>query len=84
MKIEMWPIDRVKPYESNPRDNDDAVDAVAASIREFGMRQPLVVDSGGVIVVGHTRWKAAKKLELTKVPVHVAKDLSPGPPGHYR
>ena len=64
MKIEMWPIDRVQPYESNPRDNDDAVDAVAASIRAFGFRQPIVVDPDGVIIVGHTRWKAAKKLGL--------------------
>jgi DNA modification methylase len=76
MRIESWPIERVKPYESNPRINDDAVDAVAASIREFGFRQPIVVDTEGVIVVGHTRWKAAKKLGLTEVPVHIATDLT--------
>jgi DNA modification methylase len=76
MRIEMWPVERVKPYESNPRINDDAVDAVAASIREFGFRQPIVVDAEGVIVVGHTRWKAAKNLGLTEVPVHVATDLT--------
>ena len=76
MRIEMWPVDRVQPYDKNPRINDDAVDAVAASIREFGFRQPIVVDSEGVIIVGHTRWKAAKKLGLSEVPVHVATDLT--------
>jgi DNA modification methylase len=76
MRIEMWAVDRVQPYDKNPRINDDAVDAVAASIREFGFRQPIVVDAEGVIVVGHTRWKAAKKLGLTEVPVHVATDLT--------
>jgi ParB-like chromosome segregation protein Spo0J len=51
--------------------------ARAASIREFGFRVPVVVDPGGVIICGHTRWKAAKKLQLAKVPVHVATDLTP-------
>ena len=68
----------------NPRVNDDAVDAVAASIREFGFRQPIVVDADGVIICGHTRWKAAQKLGLEKVPVHVAKDLSPEQIKAYR
>jgi len=77
MKIEQWEIGRVRPYERNPRKNDEAVDAVAASIREFGWRQPIVVDGEGVIVVGHTRLKAALKLGLRKVPVHVATGLSP-------
>ncbi len=76
MKIDLWPIARVKPYEKNPRVNDGAVDAVAASLREFGFRQPIVVDSDGVVIVGHTRWKAAQKLGLAKVPVHVATDLT--------
>ncbi|MCA9119250.1 MAG: ParB N-terminal domain-containing protein [Planctomycetaceae bacterium] len=76
MKIQLWAITRVKPYPNNPRVNDDAVDAVAASLREFGFRQPIVVDTEGVIVCGHTRWKAAQKLGLAKVPVHVAKDLT--------
>ena len=62
MLVELWPIERVKPYERNPRVNDSAVDAIAASLREFGWRQPIVVDGEGVIIVGHTRWKAAKKL----------------------
>ena len=75
MKIEMWAIDRIKPYDKNPRINDGAVDAVAKSIQAFGVRQPIVVDTEGVIIVGHTRWKAAKKLGLTEVPVHVARDM---------
>ena len=84
MKVEMRNIDEVKPYEQNPRVNDAAVEAVARSIREFGFRQPIVVDEAGVIVVGHTRWKAAKALGLPKVPVHVAKDLSPEKAKAYR
>ncbi len=84
MKIELWKLSRVKPYPNNPRVNDDAVDAVVASIREFGFRQPIVVDSDGVIIVGHTRWKAAQKLGLEKVPVHVAKELSPEQIKAYR
>lgn len=62
MKIELWTLDRIKPYPGNPRQNDDAVVAVAVSLQELGFRQPIVVDSEGVIIVGHTRWKAAKKL----------------------
>lgn len=74
--LENWPIKKVKPYERNPRRNDNAVDAVAASIREFGFRQPIVVDRDGVIIVGHTRLKAAKKLGMKEVPVLVADDLT--------
>jgi ParB-like chromosome segregation protein Spo0J len=62
MLVEMRPIGSIRPYENNPRHNDAAVDAVAASIKEFGFRQPIVVDEDGVIVVGHTRYKAALKL----------------------
>src|SRR5260221_14589376 len=84
MKIELWQLSRVKPYPDNPRINDAAVDAVAKSIREFGFRQPIVLDTEGVIIVGHTRWKAAQKLGLEKVPVHVAKDLTPAQIKAYR
>ena len=77
MQIETWPIDRPQPYEKNPRLNDDAVAAVANSIREFGFRQPIVVDEEGVVIIGHTRLKAAKQLGLTEVPVHVARGLAP-------
>ena len=76
MKVEQWQLSQLRPYEHNPRSNDDAVDTVAASIREFGFRQPIVVDENGVIIVGHTRFKAAQKLRLTEVPVHVASGLS--------
>lgn len=84
MQIEMWPIGRVKPYERNPRVNDDAVASVAASLKEFGWRQPIVVDAGGVIIVGHTRLKAALKLGLAEVPVHIATDLTPEQIKAYR
>jgi DNA modification methylase len=84
MKIELWKTSDVKPYPGNPRQNDSAVDAVAASIKEFGFRQPIVVDTEGVIICGHTRYKAALKLGLEKVPVHVAKDLSPARIRAYR
>ncbi len=77
MLIELRSLTSIRPYDKNPRINDDAVDAVAASIREYGFRQPIVVDTDGVIVCGHTRYKAAQKLGLEKVPVHVAKDLTP-------
>jgi len=82
--VELRPIDAIQPYPGNPRVNDDAVDAVAASLKEFGFRQPIVIDAEGVIIAGHTRWKAAKKLGLTKVPVHVATDLTPEQAKAYR
>jgi len=69
-------LDEIKPYENNPRHNDNAVDAVANSIREFGFKVPIVVDSEGVIVAGHTRYKAAQKLGLQTVPCLVADDLN--------
>ncbi len=84
MDVKLVNIDDVRPYEANPRINDQAVDAVAASLREFGFRQPIVVDEQNVIIVGHTRWKAAKKLGLGQVPVHVARDLSPERVKAYR
>ena len=84
MKIELRPPANNKPYEKYPRINDQAVSAVAESIRRFGFRQPIVVDEGGVIVCGHTRWKAARKLGLEKVPVHVAVDLTPEQIRAYR
>jgi len=82
--IEIRPIDSIRPYEHNPRKNDSAVDAVATSLREFGFRQPIVVDPEGVIIAGHTRYKVALKLGLAKVPVHVATDLSPEQIRAYR
>jgi ParB-like chromosome segregation protein Spo0J len=84
MHVELRPIDSIRPYDKNPRVNDPGVDAVAASIREFGFRQPIVVDEESVIIVGHTRYKAALKLGLTEVPVHVAVGLSPAQAKAYR
>jgi DNA modification methylase len=84
MKTETVPIACIKPYLGNPRHNDAAVDAVARSLAEFGWRQPIVVDPEYVIVVGHTRYKAAQKLGCTEVPVHVATDLTPEQIRAYR
>ena len=75
-EIEWMPIGSVKPYDRNPRRNDDAVDAVANSIAEFGFKNPIIVDSDLVIIAGHTRLKAAKKLGLKEVPVVIASDLT--------
>lgn len=76
MQVQSMKIDEVKPYPNNPRNNDDGVEAVANSIKEFGWQQPIVVDKDNVIIVGHTRYKAAKKLGMDKVPVVVASNLS--------
>ncbi len=84
MKVQLRALASITPYENNPRLNDGAVAAVAASIKEFGFRQPIVVDEHGVIVVGHTRYKAAVQLGLEKVPVHVATGLSPAQIKAYR
>jgi DNA modification methylase len=84
VKIEMRRLADIKPYEQNPRHNDAAVDAVAASIGQFGVRQPLVLDEDDTIIVGHTRYKAALKLGLEEVPVHVAVGLSPEQARAYR
>ncbi len=83
-KVELRQLAEIMPYEQNPRLNDDAVEAVMNSIRAFGWRQPIVVDGDGVIICGHTRWKAAQRLSLEKVPVHVATDLSPEKVRAYR
>ncbi len=84
MDVEMWPVSRLKPYPQNPRHNDAGVDAVAASLKEYGWQQPCVVDEQDVIVVGHTRYKAALKLGMTEVPVHVARGLTPEQARAYR
>ncbi|MBM4019944.1 MAG: chromosome partitioning protein ParB [Planctomycetes bacterium] len=84
MQVEPRDIGAIRPYEQNPRLNDQAVEAVAKSLREFGFRQPIVVDADGVIICGHTRWKAAQKLGLKQVPVHVATDLTPAQVKAYR
>jgi len=70
--VSLRDINSIKPYAKNPRRNDLAVAAVARSIESFGFQQPIVVDSQGVVIVGHTRLKAAHSLNLTQVPVIVA------------
>ena len=76
MEVQNLKIDEIKPYENNPRNNDGAVDATANSIKEFGWQQPIVVDKDMVIIAGHTRYLAAKKLGCDTVPVVVASNLS--------
>lgn len=76
MEIIMRRVAELTPYEKNPRKNDNAVKYVAESIEQFGFKVPLVITSNGVIVAGHTRLKAAKKLGLETVPCIVADDLN--------
>lgn len=76
MKIEYVPLSKLRPYENNPRLNDTAMVAVENSIKEFGFRVPILVDGNGVIVAGHTRYKAAKHLGMKEVPVVCINDLS--------
>ena len=76
MQIFEKKLTEITPYEKNPRKNDDAVKYVAESIRQFGFKQPIVIDREGVIVAGHTRLKAAKKLKLKTVPCVIADDLT--------
>lgn len=76
IKIIYKNIDELVPYENNPRDNTAAIDAVAASIKEFGFKNPIIIDSDNVIVAGHTRLKAAQKLKIQNVPCVVADDLT--------
>ena len=77
MQIHDISISQLREYENNPRNNDSAVDAVAESIRKFGFKVPVVVDSDNVIVCGHTRVKAARKLGMETVPCIIADDLTP-------
>lgn len=76
LTFETWPIERCVDYARNPRKNDHAVDKVAAAIREFGFRVPIVAKSDGLVVDGHLRLKAAKKLGLSEVPVILADDMT--------
>lgn len=76
MQIKMMGLKDIKPYEKNPRRNDKSVDFVANSIKEFGFKVPIVIDKDDVIVCGHTRYKAAKKLKMQEVPCIMADDLT--------
>jgi len=83
--IENWPVDRPLPYARNARKiPEKAIEKVASSIAEFGWQQPIVVDTKGVIIAGHTRLLAAKKLRLESVPVHIASGLTEGQVKAYR
>ena len=84
MKVEQWKTDDIIPYENNPRVNDMAVDKVAMSLQQYGWQQPIVVDSDGVIIAGHTRWKAARHLGMGYCPVVVADSLTPAQVKAYR
>ena len=85
MKIEIADINSIKPYENNPRKlKDSAIEKVAMSLKEYGFRQPIVVDKNRIIVVGHTRYRASKKLGFKEVPITVADNLTPEQVNAYR
>lgn len=83
-KITLMALTDITPYENNPRNNEEAVEKVANSIKEFGFNQPIVVDKDNVIIVGHTRYLAAQELGLTEAPVIVAGNLSDEQAQAYR
>src|ERR1700722_893370 len=76
LTVETWPVSRLIPYARNPRKNDEAVDQMAAAIKEFGFRIPIVARSDGAVIDGHLRLKAALHLGLTEVPVALADELT--------
>lgn len=84
MDIIMKRLDELQPYKNNPRINDEAVPYVAASIREFGFKVPIIIDQDNVVVTGHTRLKAAKQLGLDEVPCIIADDLTPDQVAAFR
>jgi DNA modification methylase len=84
MRVVLTEIDKIIPYDKNPRKNEKSVDKVASSLQEFGFQQPIVVDKNGVVIVGHTRLKAAIKLGLKEVPVVYAEDLTEEQAKAYR
>jgi hypothetical protein len=84
LNVQEVAIGDVVPYDRNPRKNVKAVDKVAASLREYGWQQPIVVDAAMVIVAGHTRYLAAKSLGMSTVPVHIASTLTPEQVRAYR
>lgn len=76
MNIQMLKLSDIKPYENNPRKNNEAVKYVAQSIKEFGFKVPIVIDKNNVIIAGHTRYKAAKRLKIKEVTTIIADDLT--------
>ena len=84
MKVEEINLSEIKPYEFNPRKNEKAIDKVAASLREFGWKQPIVVDVQNVVLAGHTRLAAAISLNYQVAPVVVAEGLTDAQKAAYR
>ena len=84
MRVRQIETEKLVPYARNPRHNEAAIDKVAASIREFGWKQPIVVDAQMTVIAGHTRLQAARKLEMGRVPIVVADDLTPEQVKAYR
>lgn len=84
MEIIIKKLEEIKPYVGNPRVNSEAVSKVAESIKLFGMKQPIVIDSAGVIIAGHTRYEALKSLKSKTAPCIVAKDLTKDQAKAYR
>lgn len=76
LEIKYIPIDDIKPYKNNPRLNEDAIPYVMNSIKEFGFKNPIILDKNNVIVAGHTRLESAKRLDMKEVPVIYADDLT--------
>lgn len=76
MQVQDTDISKIKPYKNNPRDNSEAIGEVAKSIKAYGFQQPIVVDKDGTIIVGHTRYEAAKSLGLKTIPVVWASNLN--------
>jgi hypothetical protein len=84
MNIERLPLSEIKPYTNNPRKNKKGIAAVKRSIEAFGFTQPIIVNAGRVIICGHTRYEAAKELNLATVPVIIKTDLTPKQEQAYR
>lgn len=76
LEIKYIPIDDIKPYKNNPRLNEEAIPYVMNSIKEFGFKNPIILDKNNVIVAGHTRLESAKRLDMKEVPVIYADDLT--------
>lgn len=84
MKVQEKALEEIRPYENNPRKSEPAVEKVAESLKEFGWQQPIVVDADGVIIAGHTRWHAARRLGMQTAPVVVADNLTEDQVRAYR
>ncbi len=84
MEIKNIEINKLIPYDKNPRNNKASIEKVASSIKEFGFRQPIVIDEKFIVLAGHTRLQASYKLGLKKVPVHIANNLSEAQKKAYR